>query len=148
MDACSGAACPSAAQLACAIAQSSTGYIRAAESPWRVAWHIPGTAQGAEAKWGSPLLLGGKKVGRPWRRHAVNPDASWAQIHVMNATLPPAKWLYLRRDPYSQISNCLLHAYCSTHGLDYYANKSEWRAAAPLAVSSEQLELCVCCAAD
>ena len=82
-------------------------------------------------------------MGRPWRRHAANPAVSWAIIEAMNATLPPAKWVYLRRDPYNQICNCLIRKWCHHNNLDYYLDKPTWQAAAPLLLTGEDLQACM-----
>eukprot|EP00965_Chrysotila_dentata_P193506 6175814-Pleurochrysis_carterae.AAC.6 len=88
-------------------------------------------------------VIGGKKVGRPWRRHAANPNVSWQIIRQMNRTLPPAKWLYLTRDPYSQVCTCMIRRYCKQHGLDYYDDRAAWLRLSPLNVSADVLQLCL-----
>lgn len=141
MEPCNHMNCPAAAVIQCSIVERTTCY----RSPKLASkWAIAGTAQGWETKLGTPLqMLGGKKVGRPLRRHAANPAASWAIIDRMNATLPPAKWIYLYRDPHAQISTCLVRKYCSDSGLDYYKDKEKWRAAAPLPLNLHTLDKCI-----
>ncbi len=133
--------CPTPVQIECAIAERTTTY-RGENLVDK--WAIAGTAQGSAHKFEQPLqVIGGKKVGRPWRRHAANPAVSWEIISTMNATLPPAKWVYLRRDPYNQICNCLIRKWCAHHGYDYYDDKPTWLAAAPLPLTGEDLTKCM-----
>ena len=84
----------------------------------------------------SPTTRGGGAAAATWilpRRRVArlryNPPAWWAVLKTAKARLPPLKWIYLSRDPFNQLSTCMIRKRCGRRKEDYYADAHKWKSA-------------------